>query len=513
MSAPPARSESPAIRIPPLDTEAIARTLTAAITGAPAPLTAAQPAQAESSAAAALLPRFPPIDGFDAEATRYRLADFLAFQDRDFVALAYRGILKREPEGEGFAYHLEQLRSGRLSRIDILGDIAASPEGSAGGVEIEGLAKAYRRARLGRLPLVGFAVRWLGALAQLPSLIRYIRQVETSSHGRLAALTDALDGEILRAQSRLASLEQDTVTQSVALATLREEATSALRALQAAQAGTDKLTSQLQEHAQIVSRTLLEQDRRVARLIDVALNTVSSGAGNAAAQAVAAEKPHLLDAVYVALEERFRGAPEEIARRLSAYLPAVREAVSRTGVSRALDIGCGRGEWLKLLLGENVQAVGIDLNRIMVAENKSAGRDVREADFRAFLPAEPEGTYAAVSAFHLVEHLVFEDLIALFDGARRVLAPGGVLICETPNPRNVPMATNNFYIDPTHRNPVPAELLRFVADVRGFVDVEIVPSNPFPQWNPSQEDSQLGAFNDYFFGPQDYALIARKPLL
>lgn len=510
MSATPVSPAPSTVRLPPLDETAIARALTSAITETPAP--EAQPPAEVPSAQTAALPRFPSIDGFDVAAKRYRLSDFLSYQDRDFVALAYRGVLKREPEGEGFAYHLEQLRSGRLSRIDILGDMATSAEARAAGVAIDGLDKAYRRARLGRLPVIGAAVRWFGALAQLPGLLVYIRQVETSSHGRMAALTDALDRQLAAVDARLAALEQTSLKQAVELAAFREETQRAVHALQAADREAAKLSAQLQEHATITSRSILEQERRVARLIEVALGAMASGGGaNPTVQAVAGEKSHLLDSVYVALEERFRGAPAEIERRQSAYLPAVRRAVEATGVRRALDIGCGRGEWLKLLAAENLRAVGIDLNRIMVEENRTAGRDVREADFRVFLAEQPAGTFAAVSAFHLVEHLVFEDLITLFDGARDALAPGGVLICETPNPRNVPMATNNFYIDPTHRNPVPAELLRFVAEVRGFVDVEIIPSNPFPQWNPQQDDPQLAAFNDYFFGPQDYALIARKP--
>jgi O-antigen chain-terminating methyltransferase len=513
MSATPDTPSSlPKVHMPPLDPGSIERALRAAITQAPGTAIGPPP---EPPATAEMLPRFPSPATFDVAAKRYRLSDFLVFQDRDFVGLAYRGLLKREPEGEGFAYHLEQLRSGRLSRIDILGDMAQTAEAQQAGVEIEGLRAAYRRARLARLPLLGRFVRWLGALAQLPGLLVYIRQVETAAHGRMAALTDALEAELHAAKQAQAALSSELAGKSIELAALREETRRALEALQLADREAAKLSAQLQEHATITSRSLLEQERRIARLIDAALGAAKADAGTLSpaptAQAIGAEKAHLLDSVYVALEERFRGAPAEIERRLSAYLPAVRRAIEATGTVRALDIGCGRGEWLRLLSEQRWQPVGIDLNRIMVEENRVAGRDVREADFRAFLAAQPEGTYAAVSAFHLVEHLVFEDLVALFDGARHVLAPGGVLICETPNPRNVPMATNNFYIDPTHRNPVPAELLRFVAEVRGFVDVEIVPSNPFPQWRPQQDDPQLAAFNDYFFGPQDYALIARKP--
>ena len=36
--------------------------------------------------------------------------------------------------------------------------------------------------------------------------------------------------------------------------------------------------------------------------------------------------------------------------------------------------------------------------------------------------------------FHIIEHLPYRTLIALFDETLRVLKPGGVAIFETPNP-------------------------------------------------------------------------------
>jgi hypothetical protein len=49
----------------------------------------------------------------------------------------------------------------------------------------------------------------------------------------------------------------------------------------------------------------------------------------------------------------------------------------------------------------------------------------------------------------------------------RKLRPRGIVILETINP-NCPAAMNWFYLDPSHVRPVPAELLRFVAEQDHF---------------------------------------------
>jgi O-antigen chain-terminating methyltransferase len=42
-----------------------------------------------------------------------------------------------------------------------------------------------------------------------------------------------------------------------------------------------------------------------------------------------------------------------------------------------------------------------------------------------------------VTAFHLVEHLPLATLVRFLDEALRVLRTGGLLIIETPNPKNL----------------------------------------------------------------------------
>jgi len=70
----------------------------------------------------------------------------------------------------------------------------------------------------------------------------------------------------------------------------------------------------------------------------------------------------------------------------------------------------------------------------------------------------------------------------------------------------------NFYIDPTHNKPLPSILIRLVLESRGFSKVKIKPLNPYKDDLKIKNDgSEISKrFNDYFYGPQDYAVIGYK---
>jgi O-antigen chain-terminating methyltransferase len=120
------------------------------------------------------------------------------------------------------------------------------------------------------------------------------------------------------------------------------------------------------------------------------------------------------------------------------------------------------------------------------------------------------GSLGAVTAFHIIEHLSFGTLVALLDEALRVLAPGGVLLFETPNPANLQVGSRYFYFDPTHRNPLPSETMTMLAEARGFVRIRIEPLHPMTE-RFDAADAALGAQLDALLhGPMDYALIAYK---
>jgi O-antigen chain-terminating methyltransferase len=175
-----------------------------------------------------------------------------------------------------------------------------------------------------------------------------------------------------------------------------------------------------------------------------------------------------------------------------------------------LDIGSGRGEWLELLSEKNLRASGVDLNRVLVAQCRERGLEVIEDDVMHYLRALPDASIGAVTGFHLVEHLPVEILIKMLDETVRVIKPGGAVIFETPNPQNVLVGSCNFYFDPTHRNPLPGPIMKFLVQSRGFARVEVINLNPSDTERVAGDTDLIKRFNQYFYGPMDYAVVGWK---
>jgi 2-polyprenyl-3-methyl-5-hydroxy-6-metoxy-1,4-benzoquinol methylase len=218
------------------------------------------------------------------------------------------------------------------------------------------------------------------------------------------------------------------------------------------------------------------------------------------------------DALFVDHAKAFRGTRAEIKSRFAAYAAHVKGAFAKTGGAPALDLGCGQGEWLELLREMDIPASGIDWNHELVQACCEMGFDARQGDVPRMLAAVADESLSVVTAFHVLEHVAFPDLLEIIDQAVRILKPGGIAIFETPNPANLFVSSNNFYLDPTHRHPIPSDLLAFVVEARGFCDPKVMPLSPYPDHFrlPDSECPAVQFINDHFYGPQDYGIIGYK---
>lgn len=254
------------------------------------------------------------------------------------------------------------------------------------------------------------------------------------------------------------------------------------------------------------------QERRLTVLLEEARKRLPKPLDEGQLQKFADELPHVADAGYLAFEDAFRGSPQEIKERMSVYLPKLREAEAGTEQAPILDLGCGRGELLDLLGEHGLKASGIDSNAAAVDKCRERKLDVTLGDAFELLARTPDGSLGAVTALHVVEHLPFPLVLRLLDEALRVLRAGGIAILETPNPNNILVGATNFYIDPTHRNPVHPQTLQYLVESRGFVRVEPMMLHPYAKEMRIPEDTAVArTFNDYFYGPQDYAMLGRRP--
>ncbi len=210
---------------------------------------------------------------------------------------------------------------------------------------------------------------------------------------------------------------------------------------------------------------------------------------------------------YRQFEDRHRGDRSLIKGRLKVYLDFILPLRGLQETFKALDLGCGRGEWLELLQDQGIDAIGIDLDPGMLSACKERGLNTEEGDAIAALQTLPSNSISLVTAFHVAEHLPFDDLLTLVTEAHRVLTPGGLLILETPNPENLVVAAHNFYVDPTHQRPLPPVLLDFTTEYGGFERSRILRL----QENEALSRSDAPGFWDVLSGASpDYSIIAQK---
>lgn len=211
--------------------------------------------------------------------------------------------------------------------------------------------------------------------------------------------------------------------------------------------------------------------------------------------------------LYRVFEERFYAPREYIKELRRQYLPFVRYIAQLYPGGQTFDIGCGRGEWLELMIESGFDPYGVDLDEGMLNACLERGLPAGLGNAVSHLESLGDETQAIISAFHVVEHLNFDDLVRVVTEAFRVLLPGGLLIMETPNPENIVVATRNFYLDPTHLRPIPAPLLAFLCEYHLFAKVKTI---------RLQEDKGLIqsaslSLHDVFSGASpDYGVIAQK---
>ncbi len=213
------------------------------------------------------------------------------------------------------------------------------------------------------------------------------------------------------------------------------------------------------------------------------------------------------DSFYRDYEDLHRGSRELIKTRLRAYLPFITPLPACIRPASAVDLGCGRGEWLELLGESGFDAFGVDLDEGMLAACRERGLSARHADAIKTLREMPDDSMALVSAFHVVEHMPFGEARALIDEALRVLRPGGLLILETPNPENLVVGASSFYQDPSHERPVPPELLRFAVKHAGFERARVVRLQEAPELRSASSVSLIQVLNGV---SPDYSVVAQK---
>jgi len=201
--------------------------------------------------------------------------------------------------------------------------------------------------------------------------------------------------------------------------------------------------------------------------------------------------------------EKFRGSEASVKERQQMYAARFR------GAANVLDIGCGRGELLEVFHEADIQAHGIDLNDDSIAICRNKGLAAEKADLFAYLASLPDSSLGGVVCCQVVEHLPAERLPEFIRLAQSKLRAGARLAIKTPNPECLAIFATHFYLDPTHRHPIPPALLSFYLEEAGFGRIEVERLYPAIDSMPSLAELPEG-FRKDFFGSLDYAIFGTK---
>lgn len=150
------------------------------------------------------------------------------------------------------------------------------------------------------------------------------------------------------------------------------------------------------------------------------------------------------------------------------------------GFHRVVDLGCGDGDFVAMLIEQGHQALGVDSDPQEVAYARSANIPVAEADVFDWLLAEADAVekgqrpaWDGVFSAHLVEHLRYERVLNLIRLSYRILRPGGKIILATPNVRGLFSHLEMFYMHFGHETFYHPQLLCFFLEYVGFTGTEI----------------------------------------
>lgn len=232
-----------------------------------------------------------------------------------------------------------------------------------------------------------------------------------------------------------------------------------------------------------------------------------------AAQAKEIVQP-LEDFSYASFENRYRGTEEDVRSQQEIYLPYYKQD------QRVLDLGCGRGEFIGLLVQNGIEAEGIDINEQMIDICRDKGYNCRKAGVLEALNEQEDNSLGGIFSSQVIEHLKPSSLKRMIELAYFKLAPERHIILETLNPVSVFSLVQVYFLDISHQQPIHPLTLKFLLESAGFSEVDILYSSP-----PEDEklkslpgadeeatilNQNIDKLNELLYAPTNYAAIGKK---
>ena len=410
----------------------------------------------------------------------YGLEDYLFIPHEDLPKKIFLSLLNRLPT-EQEETEAKALIHSKLSILRLLIKITYSPEGQSLNVSIKNKRWLTLISKMSQIPAIG---KVMSPLLEFYGYFIAIKKIESSLIDQIR-----FNQKLTSVLSEMIEITADSISEQAL--SLKKNLLHINRRIMGTDLEKSAFIDQL-NHNNCLINTLLQSQNIQQSLVPIGHSP---------------SKSNFFDDFYVAFEKRFRGDESSICQKMQSYLPLL-EALKKSDDRplKALDIGCGRGEWISLLKKDGFETLGIDLNTAMIEHCQSKSLNCQQHDALLFLKESHHSSFDLISSFHLIEHLSFESMMQLFLHIYRVLTEGGLLLLETPNPENILTGSCYFYNDPTHKNPIPPKSLEFYLQYIGFENIRTIRSNPSPKI-VSDPDIQRR-----FFGAQDYAILAKKPI-
>lgn len=171
---------------------------------------------------------------------------------------------------------------------------------------------------------------------------------------------------------------------------------------------------------------------------------------------------------YSDFEQRFRGDEQEVKEKLKRYIPVFLQA------DDILDIGCGRGEFIELLVHEGKRATGIDISESMLKRAEEKGIKAKKSAALEYLQQQGDNSLGGIFSAQVIEHLTPEYLRDVVRESFRVLKPEAPILLETINPLSLFALSNIYFLDVSHNKPLHPEYMRYLLESSGFSDVKII---------------------------------------
>ena len=147
--------------------------------------------------------------------------------------------------------------------------------------------------------------------------------------------------------------------------------------------------------------------------------------------------------------------------RLAGYLY---QAFKLGGRETLLDVGCGRGEMLNSFAALGLQVSGVDISK--AAHALSPDLAISHCDMETDKLPFSDNSFDIIFSKSVLEHIRNTDHFV--SEMRRVLKPGGVILCMVPDWES---NYKIFFDDYTHKSPFTIVSLSDLLKIHDFIDV------------------------------------------